>query len=587
MTQTSRSLTPRYRPRPQRQSGIVFRLSGLGALFGLVAFCAACSSDIEGTANSDPGAGGAATDGIGGTGDPGIGGTGDPGVGGTGNPGVGGTGDPGVGGTGNPGVGGTGNPGIGGTGDPGVGGTGAGGTDNGGIGGTGAGGTNTGGGESGGGTGNGETSELDGLPETTCDVSILSGNTSTDMPTVGVVTFSTTLSPVSKAEIQFGPDTGYGLIAPVNLSAASYRTLLLGMTTNSTYHYRVAVSDGTNVCYGPDQEVTTGGLRSGVNALGSASTGAGAANGFIITSAGNNVIIFNKAGDIVWGYNFPGQIFSAKISWDGQYMFGRDVGPFDAATGGTIHRVAMDGSGVTSFDVTGGDHHDLTAVPGGFAYLAKNVQGECDRIFTVDNNGQNRQEVVDLWDVYSHFGGGGGEKCHCNRLHYSSDLDMYTVSDREKDTLAFISSSGEVVTSVGKAPQDNWSTHILAAGAGSQWRVQHGHHFYADDKLLIFTNNGSAGSGLIHYTISGSNATVDWTYTAAGNSGTQGDAQALPNGNFLVTASNAGVIHEISPSRVLIGSYAVGGGGGGGGFGGGGFGYTEHRPTLYGPPAGR
>lgn len=432
---------------------------------------------------------------------------------------------------------------------------------------------------------------LDGLPEVGCTVDIL-GSDIAQIQTVGVVTFSTDLPGFSVAQIQFGKDTSYGLIAPVNLGATDYRTLLLGMTQNTTYNYRIAVSDGNQVCYSDNQTIQTGTL--GIDDLAQVNAGANAPKGFIVTSRGSDVIIFNEAGELVWGYSFGGGVFSAHMSWDGQYMFGRDTGPFDAASGGTFRRVAMDGSGATNLDAPGGDHHDFAPIPDGIAYIGKTAAGECDQVFVATNEITDGAPLFDTWQIYQYFGSGGGqggqgELCHANRIHYFADGDLFTVSDRNKDAIAVFQRDGTPITSIGTAPSGGWTQHIQAEGAGSTWRVQHGHHFYAPDKLLVFSNNSAGGSAMLHYTLNGTSATLDWTYSAAGTSGTQGDVQHLPNGDFLVTASNSGMMHLLDASQNLISSFSTGGGQGGQQGGGmmGGFGYAWFRTTLYGPPPGR
>ena len=410
--------------------------------------------------------------------------------------------------------------------------------------------------------------------------------------TVGVVAFSTDLPEISIAEIQFGLDTSYGQVAPVALDASGYETLLLGMKQNSTYNYRIAVSDGDSVCYGENQTIQTGGL--GIDGP-TVSVGAGAADGFIVVASGSNALIMDKDGDLVWAQNMGQQAMTARMSWNGQYMFSREVGPFNDASGGTFRRISMDGSGLQSIDAPGGDHHDFAPIPGGIAYMGKTAIGYCDQIFTASNDLTDGQPLVDTWEIFQYFTTAepmldGTELCHTNRIHYSVDGDLYTVSDRNKDALAFFDGSGAPVTSVGKTPSSGWTSHIQAEGAGSDWRVQHGHHFYTDSKLLVFSNNASGGSAMLHYTITANNAALDWKYAAAGSSTTQGDVQHLPNGNFLVTASNVGTMHQIDADQNLIATYEVGGGGpGGGGPGGGGpgFGYAWFRPTLYGPPPAR
>jgi len=104
-------------------------------------------------------------------------------------------------------------------------------------------------------------SRLDGLPETTCTVNVTSAELSPHIATVGIVTFTASLPGLTAAEIHFGPDLDHGLVAPVDLADPGHRTLLLGMDQDRTYHFRVAVSDGSSVCYGADATLETGSLH--------------------------------------------------------------------------------------------------------------------------------------------------------------------------------------------------------------------------------------------------------------------------------------------------------------------------------------
>lgn len=430
-------------------------------------------------------------------------------------------------------------------------------------------------------------SQLDGLPETQCLVTVLSAEISPEIATVGIISFTSDIPKLSQAEIHFGLDANYGLVAPVDLLQHDFRTLLLGMTQSSTYHYRIAVSDGTAVCYGADTTIETGPLNSAP--LAEASTSSGAAPGFIITSHDGNAVIYNKAGQLVWSYPMW-LVFTVQMSWDGQYMLGRDPGPFDLDSGGTFYRVMMDGSQFTTLDAPGGDHHDFTAIPGGIAYLAKSAEGECDRVYEASLELTDGVPVFDTWSVYQYFRDEGSvegtEICHANRLHYLLDKDMYTISDRNKDALAIFTRAGGAVTSIGKAPIGNWTHHIQAQGAGlgGEWHAQHGHHWYADDSLVIFANESQGGAAVLHYTIDGSRATLDWKYAGAGASPIQGDVQRLPNGNYLVTANLSKTIVELgADGSTEIGRYVLDAPTGPAY----GFGYSRHRASLYGAPAPR
>jgi hypothetical protein len=401
------------------------------------------------------------------------------------------------------------------------------------------------------------------------------------------VTFSSDLPDLSAAEVHFGEDVTYGMVAPVDLEEPGLRTLLLGMVQNSTYHFRVAVSDGTSVCYGEDRTLETGSLDARANIEGSASEGA--APGFIVTSSDSEALIFNKTGELVWAFPMD-YVFSVHMSWDGKHMLGRDSGPFDLGYSGVFYRVNMDGSEAIMLDAKGGDHHDFAPIPGGIAYIAKGNEGECDQVYEASDEIIDGVPVFDTWQIYQYFPDEGDvegtEICHANRLHYSLEKDWYTISDRNKDALAVFTKGGTPVTSIGKTPRGNWTKHIQAEGAGLEgiWHVQHGHHFYADNKLLVFSNEPTSGSALLHYTITGNTALLDWKYAGAGDSRIQGDAQHLPNGNFLVTSSTNGLIIELGPDGQTEAAQYNAGAMVGFAYG---FQYTDHRESLYGSPAPR
>jgi len=406
---------------------------------------------------------------------------------------------------------------------------------------------------------------------------------------VGIATFTTNLAGAERAIIQFGKTAAYTLEAPVNWADATHRTLLLGTPGSTTVHYRVVVIQGTNACVSADATYMTGTVSGGpANLTPTKGTSTVApAPGFIVAENGNFGYIINNQGEVVWAHRFPVSLSRALMSFDGNYMYAREVGPFNASTGGAIYRVGMDGSGEMKLNVTGGTHHDLTVTPTGIAYPAKQTAGACDCIFVAGPDGSGSKCLVDLDVVFSKFALGPGaqasEKCHVNAIRYYKDTDSFSVSDREKDAIAFISSTGQVLGSVGAMPTGSTPNHAKAEGADSTstsvWRVQHGHDQYATNKIVVWSNGPFQGgtSHVLHYTINGATAKLDWQYTGTGNSPTFSDAQHLPNGNFLTTASSSGTVHEIDPSQKLIQSFANLSRGG----------YSCHRPTLYGPPPGR
>lgn len=513
---------------------------------------------------------------------PGAGGAGSgagPGAGGGFNPGTGGIpgGGPGAGGFGNPGSGGSGlGPGAGGFGNSPA-----------------AGGQPGGGGGAPGGSGGGGSVGPDGLTDltaftpATCTITPTVMNASR-IPTVGVATFTADLPGADRAVIQFGETSQYSFEAPVDWAADGHKTLLLGIPANTDVHYRIAVFSGNSVCVSSDATYKSGPLPNGgpsdVTLTKGPSTVAPAKGFMLFTSGvagmgGTWVWIVNKAGRVVWSYQFKTGSIRGHMSWDGKYMYNRDLGPFNAGNGGSINRVAMDGSGETSVQVVGGNHHDFTVTPTGIAYISKEAAGQCDRIYTAGPDGSGAKMLVDLDPVFGKFGnaaGGGttGEKCHVNAIHYYSDRKVFSVSDREKDAIAMYSESGEYVASIGKQPSQPLDHHILAEKTGSDWRVQHGHDWYEENKIVLWSNGsfGAGSSKILHYTINGSNATLDWSFTMVGNSPTLGDATRLKNGNYLLTNSQGGIVYEIDPNQQLIHSMRGSGG------------YSTHRTSLYGAP---
>jgi hypothetical protein len=433
-----------------------------------------------------------------------------------------------------------------------------------------------------------DLTDVDTLTPVTCTTTPMV-TTATKIPTVGVATFTTDLAGAERAIIQFGKTTTYTLEAPVDWAADNHKTLLLGMPANTDVHYRVVVIQGTSACVGPDATYKTGALSGApMNQTPTKGTSSSTpAPGFIIGESGSSAYIVNVQGEVVWSYKTPLMSVSrALMSWDGKYMYAREVGPFNAASGGSIYRVGMDGEGELKLPVTGGTHHDVVATPTGIAYPAKQTAGACDCIFTAAADGSNSKCLVDLDIVFSKFANGPGsaamEKCHVNAIRYYKDTDSFSVSDREKDAIAFISSTGEVLGSVGATPTGTTPNHAKAEGADSTessiWRVQHGHDQYEPNKIVVWSNGGFQGgtSKFLHYTISGATAALDWQYTGTGNSPTFSDAQHLPNGNFLATNSSSGAVHELDATGKLVQSFPSLSKG-----------YSQHRPTLYGPPPGR
>ena len=62
------------------------------------------------------------------------------------------------------------------------------------------------------------------------------------------------------------------------------------------------------------------------------------------------------------------------MSWDGTHMYMMALNVMNT-NAGNIQSVAMDGTGNTSLSGVTASHHDLTAIPGGFATMLWNKSG--------------------------------------------------------------------------------------------------------------------------------------------------------------------------------------------------------------------
>jgi len=395
------------------------------------------------------------------------------------------------------------------------------------------------------------------------------------IPTVGIVTFTTDAAAPTTAQIHFGlASTGPTLIAPVDLTAANYRTLLLGMKGSSMYVYRIVVVSAAGTCTSPDYTIMTGAVPSSVPKptvmLVNAATHA---KGFIVTSSGlsgSQAFILDSDGAPVWWATAPQSPSRAHMSWDGKemYMLALNV----QNTGGNVAKIGMDGTGaMNNLSGVSTSHHDFTAIPGGIATMLWNTSGMDAHCSVVEraSNGTMTTVVADVNSIYS------SASFHSNAIHYYPFDDSYTVGDRNPNLMVKITRKGALVWQLGGSDPKDQSEFFSGAGT---WQVNHGHHLLANGNFLFF-NNGAMSGGQsmmreLKLDTGTMTATSVMTYQASGiSSNVLGDVQRLPNGNTLVTYSVTGNIHEVSPSGQLVWSLKTNN-----------FGYSEWRETLYGPP---
>lgn len=558
------------------------RLVLYGSLSALALACVSCGSsggDGSSSGNSSGGNSGNSTGSAGsGTGSSSTGGsTGSSTGGGTGTAGTNTGASTGMTGSTGSGSGTSGNAGSSGTKS---GSTGSSGTGTGTTGSSGSGATGTTGSSSGGGSDSG-------LPPMTCTFT-QNSSISTKIPTVGIVTWSSTLSNVTSASINFGLTTSYGMTAPVDLTQMSNRTLLLGMKASKTYHYQIVAATGSGQCTSPDYTITTGALANGLPKITLTTMQASKVfGGFLITgqyasnagSSGSPAYILDADGDFVWWYSISSDVTGARMSYDGTHMW---INAANVPQGtAVVHRVTMDGMTDDNYSTQLANmNHQLTILPDEtVAFYAYNSQIGCEDIKEMAPDGT----VKTIVNAQKAEGSTGS--CHVNNIEYSAMDDTEVFSDLDHDCITKIKRDGTTVWVL------NGSTSSFT---GDTWAGgEHGIHILGLDDFLIFNNENAMGGGPVGGTgggngksmaieekldLTGKKVTRAWSYTAnpSISNAVMGDVQRLSNGNTIVAFSTAGALHEVDSTGNVVQELAWPLGAS--------FGYIEKRASLYGPP---
>jgi hypothetical protein len=403
-----------------------------------------------------------------------------------------------------------------------------------------------------------------------CGIAI-NATLSSAIATVGIVNWSTDLPNVDSAYIEFGlVETGPTMVAPVDLSAPAYRTLLLGMKQGRQYVYRVVASTGTETCTSEERMLTAGMLPAAPTVTRQVLMPQAVSAGFIVTSnrnAGNggSAMIFDMDGDVVWFVPAPASTSRARMSYEGTDMWMLDLNVRNG--GGEMRRVSMDGLEVEN-DASGlaDAHHDFTVLPGGIVATAIWIGSGTEADNALIERAPDGTVTTVVENVDTLYASASGY--HCNSIHYHPSDGTYTIGDRNPDAFVKVTRQGELLWQFGGS--DPIGHHFPAT-----WSVNHGHHVLPNGNVLFY-NNGNSGSSMVReYALNEATwtATLVWDYPTSLRSPTLGDAQRLPNGNTLVTNSNGGLIEEVDPAGNVVQTFMAGG-----------MGYADFRESLYGPP---
>lgn len=408
----------------------------------------------------------------------------------------------------------------------------------------------------------------------------INGDVSTQIPTVGVVEWSTDLAGVSRARIEFAlndPLPGeLNLGSGGEISTTDGQALMLGLKANRNYTYHLIVESGETVCVSADQRLTTPeapDYPSFATTLGDASA---RANGFIVAGAmrpGAPAII-DSDGETVWWFPMNEFCSRAHMDWDGRYMWMMklNAAAAGAADDGSVKRVRMDGDELEEMAGDEYAHHDFAVAPGGVtAFLWGDPNADNSASFLVERSADGVYTTLARIDGDTLLAGSG--EYHANAIRYWAAEDAYTVSDLNQSSIAKFNRQGECIWQVGPgcAPSAQCIDATLTG--------VHGHQLLPNGNLLYFQVDGG-GPAWVHelrFVASGDTFVTEevWSYSATLEYATfsLGDVQRLSNGNTLITYSERGIIVELAPDDRLVRELH-----------GGELGYTTFRETLYGPP---
>jgi hypothetical protein len=452
------------------------------------------------------------------------------------------------------------------------------------LGGGGKGGNGTGGGGAGGKVDPGTGGATGGSAGTAaaCTITIKTKSLSTVIPTVGIVEWSTDLAGLTEAAIEFGPDTQYGMRAPVDLKETNYRTLILGMKAGGkTYHFRVVAKAGSSVCTGQDNTLPATGEPP--NALPqltlTPAKATGLDGGFLVTetfkqafgaSGDGAAFIIDGDGDFVWWYVVKGfiDLSRARQSYDGKYMWITTVNAMSNTQ--KMIRVKMDGSDVQ--DLTkefGNTNHDFAVRSDETVAFITYGSNNCDDI-------KERSPSGTVTTIINSGTAVGASACHCNAVQYDRNDDTIVFSELDTSSIVKVARDTKKVVWVMSSQNS-----AKATVTGMTWKNQHGMHIFDKTHLLFFNNNTGPNSAALEAELSISSgkgtAKQSWSYPSNVTVQYMGDVQRLENGNTLITYATGGEIREVSASGTLLQTIKVSGSGNLVGF-------SEKRKSLYGPP---
>jgi hypothetical protein len=412
----------------------------------------------------------------------------------------------------------------------------------------------------------------------------ISGSISPDMATVGVVKWSTDLSGLTAARVEFSLDDpkdgeiNVGSGGPIDPTQPS--ALLLGLKPDRSYTYRIVATAGQTYCVSDDQKIRTQPDPKAPALTVMAGDGfAARSNGFIVTCMGSDALIIDSDGAVVW-WTVATSCSRAHMDWAGEYMWTM-YGSAAPSNGGLVTRVRMDGSDPEQITGLERAHHDFAVLPGGIGtfvvWSADQSQQTSDLVERSPDGTLRKVATLDGATLST-----SATLFHTNALRYYARDDSYTVSDLYAGISKLSRQGALQLQFVGSCI----AALDLSRCASVQIPIgNHGHELLDNGNLLVISSF-NLPSPINEYSFSLDQgvltATLVWMYQSQVDNQHFGDVQRLANGNTLVTYSwyntpdsNSALctIQELTPTGTVVRGVTGDVGG-----------YSTFRDTLYGPP---
>ncbi len=402
--------------------------------------------------------------------------------------------------------------------------------------------------------GDGETSMISGIDAEVSDAvsTVVTVQWTTQTPTSGYVAF--------------GPTEALGNRTPLEADAdTDHEALLLGLSAETEYHFKVVLSDDDGGHESTLQTVTTGSLPVELPTLTADGSGHDLFTVVPILGATTAVMILNPDGDIVW-YRVDTRdldIYRARLAKDGNgLLYNAASVSGDPADDSEIVRVSLDGKSVTTTPIPLLAHDFVEHDDGTLGVIAteyREFEGadlRGDKIVEVAPDG-SVTTVWTTWDCFDPSVDVGDDMEHgwafANALDYDPLENVYYLGMRNFSSIAKIDrDSGACLWVLGSTAETISFTQGTSA-------FLHQHQFQVlGDTILVFDNDGSPGteSRVIEYALDleASEATELWRYTATPSVFTfvLGEPTRLEGGDTFVNWSAAGQMERVTPDGTVI-----------------------------------